>query len=187
MGIRAEKNVDDGAEDRATPAQRPVASVSVEHLLHLKRANELFYDQVKAADQKAAYIFTFMLAFLLWLVEGQGIFTRSNYMTYGYAWISASVILALSIVFTIVCAILVIMPRRVDGGTSLYWGAWSFQRDRLVDANATGDMAYLFKEYLENADAMARLASDKYRMVGFAFRGLLVTVVVYFLALLLRN
>jgi hypothetical protein len=186
MGFRAEKNVDDGSENRASSAL-PVGSVSIEHLNHLKRANELFYDQVKAADQKAAYIFTFMLAFLMWLVEGQGIFTRSNYMTNGYAWISASAVLAVSIVFTIVCAILVILPRRIDSGTSLYWGAWSFQRDRFVNANETEDMTYMFTEYLENADAMSRLARDKYRMVGFAFRGLLLTVFVYVLVLLLRN
>lgn len=48
-------------------------------------------------------------------------------------------------------------------------------------------MGYLFVQYLENADAMAKLSADKYRMVRFAFRGLLVTVVAYVLLLLLRQ
>lgn len=181
------KNLDEGSPNRATPVDRPEPPVSIEHFEHLKRVNEVFYDQVKAADQKAAYIFTFILAFLMWSAEGQNIFLRSTYAAHDYAWIFAAATLAMSIVFTIVCAILVISPRRVGTGTSLFWGAWSSRRRRFVEANQSADMAYLFAEYLENADAMARLAGDKYRMVRFAFRGLLVTVIAYVLLLLMRN
>ncbi|MGO7624448.1 hypothetical protein ACC687_41745, partial [Rhizobium ruizarguesonis] len=31
---------------------------------HIKKINDIFYDQIKISDQKADYIFTFMLAFL---------------------------------------------------------------------------------------------------------------------------
>ncbi|MBD9373517.1 hypothetical protein IB238_12890 [Rhizobium sp. ARZ01] len=160
---------------------------SLEHFNHVKKVNDVFYDQVKSADQKAAYIFTFMLAFLMWSAEGQGVFNLARYENNNHLWGLVSVFLAISIVFTIICAILVVLPRRVDSGTSLFWGAWSGQRDRLVDASETGDMAYLFGQYLENADAMSQLAINKYRMVRFAFRGLLMTVVAYVVLLLARQ
>lgn len=161
-------------------------NVSVEHFNHVKKINDVFYDQVKSADQKAAYIFTFMLAFLMWSAEGQGVFNLARYTAAHPLFGILSAFLAVSVVFTILCAILVVLPRRVDRGTSLFWGAWSAQRDRLVDANETGDMAYLFRQYMENADAMAQLAINKYRMVRFAFRGLLTTVVAYVALLLTR-
>ena len=36
--------------------------IALEHFDHIRRVNDVFYDQVKLSDQKAAYIFTFMLA-----------------------------------------------------------------------------------------------------------------------------
>lgn len=160
--------------------------VFLEYFNHVKKINDVFYDQVKSADQKAAYIFTFMLAFLMWSAEGQGVLNSARYTSANPLFGIISAFLAVSIVFTIICAILVVLPRRVDSGTSLFWGAWSAQRDRLVDASVTGDMAYLFKQYMENADAMAQLAINKYRMVRFAFRGLLMTVIAYVVLLLTR-
>ncbi|MDR6758795.1 hypothetical protein J2Y48_004103 [Mycoplana sp. BE70] len=162
-------------------------NISFEHFNHVKKVNDVFYDQVKSADQKAAYIFTFMLAFLMWSAEGQGVFNASRYTGANPLFGLLSAFLAVSIVFTIICAILVVLPRRVSSGTSLFWGSWSAQRDRLVDANETGDMTYLFRQYMENADAMAQLAINKYRMVRFAFRGLLTTVVAYVVLLLTRG
>lgn len=171
-------------ENSATDSMEP--KVSIEHLNHVRKVNDVFYDQVKSADQKAAYIFTFMLAFLMWSAEGQGVFKWSRYVDSSSVWSAVSAVLAISIVTTIVCAILVVLPRRAERGTSLFWGAWKGQRDGVVHANAAGDMAYLFRQYLENADALAKLAVDKYRMVRFAFRGLLLTVLAYVLLLLVR-
>jgi hypothetical protein len=61
-------------------------SISGEHSLiengyieHIKRINDVFYDQIKISDQKAAYIFTFMLAFLATSTEGRAVFTLENY------------------------------------------------------------------------------------------------------------
>lgn len=173
-------------EEEAREEDSVEKNVSFEHFNHVRKVNDVFYDQVKSADQKAAYIFTFMLAFLMWSAEGQGVFNLSRYTASNSLLSLLSAFLAVSIVITIICAILVVLPRRVDSGTSLFWGAWSAQRDRLVAANETGDMAYLFREYLENADAMAQLAINKYRMVRFAFRGLLMTVVAYVVLLLTR-
>ena len=171
----------------SNPVETDEGPISIEHFNHIKKVNDVFYDQVRSADQKAAYIFTFMLAFLMWSAEAQGVFQVSRYTRGIHNWAIASAVLAISVVFTIVCAILVVLPRRADRGTSLYWGAWHDQRGRLIAASAAGDMDYLFGQYLENADAMAKLSADKYRMVRFAFRGLLVTVVAYVLLLLLRQ
>ena len=33
-----------------------------QYLVHLEKINSVYYDQIKIADQKAAFIFTFMLA-----------------------------------------------------------------------------------------------------------------------------
>ena len=38
-------------------------------LQHLTEANRIFADQIKTADQKAAYVFTFLLAMLVWSSE----------------------------------------------------------------------------------------------------------------------
>ncbi|NVP55712.1 hypothetical protein HV823_10665 [Rhizobium sp. DBTS2] len=165
----------------------PENSRSIEHFNHVKKINDVFYDQVKSADQKAAYIFTFMLAFLMWSAEGQGVFRWARYTESNLLWGIVSAALAASIVFTIVSAILVVLPRRAERGTSLFWGAWKDQRKRLVEASDAADMDYLFKEYLDNADVLAQIALDKYRMVRFAFRGLLTTVLSYVVLLLLRQ
>ena len=42
--------------------------MSDRHLVHLVEANRVFADQIKTADQKAAYIFTFVLALVVWAV-----------------------------------------------------------------------------------------------------------------------
>ncbi|QRM56883.1 hypothetical protein F3Y30_10965 [Sinorhizobium sp. BG8] len=163
-----------------------VQTIEAEHLQHVKKVNDIFYDQVKISDQKAAYIFTFMLAFLVTSGEGRGVFTLSSYASESIADTLLSALLAVSLVVSIVSAILVVLPRRVNKATSLFWGAWPKHREAFRAAAAEGDTRYLFDQYLENADAMAMLAADKYRYVAFAFRGLLLTVLAYVGLLLTR-
>ena len=93
----------------------------------------------------------------------------------------------MSLVFSILSAILVVLPRRADTSTSLFWGAWNEHRQAFRTAAATGDRGYLFAQYMENADAMAVIARQKYRFVGFAFRGLLLTVLAYVALLVARQ
>ena len=71
------------------------------------------------------------------------------------------------------------LTRKSTTSTTLFWGAWSRHRDSFIRAAETGDQAYLFRQYAENADALAAIACGKYRCVSFAFRGLLVTVLAY--------
>lgn len=153
--------------------------VSRDYFEHLRRVNDVFYDQVKLSDQKAAYIFTFMLALLVTSTESRAVFGLARYAEGGAASIGFSALLAFALVFSMVSAILVVLPRRVDNATSLFWGAWPGHRETFRKAAEDGDADYLFEQYMQNADAMATIAREKYRFVGFAFRGLLLTVVAY--------
>lgn len=153
--------------------------IAPEHFDHLRRINDVYYDQVKLSDQKAAYIFTFMIALLVTSNESRGVFAWSRYAEGDMAARIFSALLAFALVFSIVSAILVVLPRRVDKATSLFWGAWPRHREAFRAAANERDVGYLFEQYMQNADAMASIATDKYRFVGFAFRGLLLTVLAY--------
>lgn len=158
----------------------PVSLGDDKHYLdHLKKVNDVFYDQVKIADQKAAYIFTFMLAFMITSAEGRSVFSLARYQ--GGDWIAALIaaLLAAAVMITVVSAILVVLPRSRSAGTSLYWGAWDANREGFIQANRSGDPGYLIREYLGNVDNLAHIAQSKYRFVGLAFRGLVVTVLAY--------
>lgn len=172
-------------KDAATsPAPIPAATVgSPQYLDHLKKINDIFYDQIRIADQKAAYIFTFMLAFLVSSAEGRGVFKLQRYLSGDPVAIALSAILALAVVVSLVSAILVVLPRHRSTSTSLYWGGWPANRDVFLAASASLDQAYLFEQYLGNVDNLSAINRAKYRFVGFAFRGLLVAVVTYVLLL----
>lgn len=173
---------------RPKPEPMPLLEISSaphekHYLDHLKKINDVFYDQVKTADQKAAYIFTFMLAFLITSAEGRGVFDWRRYQDGEIVSVILSGALAVAVVVTAVSAILVVLPRARGKGTSLYWGGWAENRDRFVDASRSGDPDYLMREYLGNVDNLAAIAGSKFRFVGLSFRGLVVTVLAYVLLL----
>ncbi|WEX73860.1 DUF5706 domain-containing protein [Sinorhizobium numidicum] len=146
---------------------------------HIRKINDVFYDQIKMSDQKAAYIFTFMFAFLVSSEEGRSVFTWSRYTEGEMLPVILSAALALASMFSLVCAILVVLPRKSATSTTLFWGAWSVHRDSFSKAADHGDVSYLFRQYFENADALSAIACSKYHFVNLAFRGLLVTVLAF--------
>ncbi|HEV7254694.1 MAG TPA: Pycsar system effector family protein, partial [Mesorhizobium sp.] len=150
---------------------------------HLKRINDIFYDQIRIADQKAAYIFTFMVAFLVTSAEGRDVFRIERYLTGDFMSGLLSGVLALGVLFTLIFAILVVLPRHRATGTSLYWGGWPQNRALLLAAREHGDPEWVFQEYLGNVDNLSAINRAKYRYVSWSFRGLLVTVVAYCLLL----
>lgn len=150
---------------------------------HLKKVNDVFYDQIKTADQKAAYLFTFMVAFLLASAEGRDIFNVASYQRASMAETVIGAIMALAVLFTMFSAIAVVLPRRLARGTSLFWGAWPAQGARLMSARHEGDTAFLFEEYKGNVENLALIARRKFRLVNMAFRGLLVWLSCYVLLL----
>src|SRR6187399_1926603 len=121
-----------------------------QYLVHLERMNSVYYDQIKIADQKAAFIFTFMLAFLVSSAEGSSVFRMERYHTGSWAVIVLSSVMAVATALSLVNAILVVLPRHRTKASSLYWGAWSANRDLFIAAHEARDPDYLFKEYLNN-------------------------------------
>lgn len=166
------------------PSSSPsTADIGSGYFDHIKKINDIFYDQIKISDQKAAYIFTFMLAFLVSSVEVRAVFTWVRYAQGTPQAILFSGLLATASVFSILSAILVVLPRRLDKSTSMFWGAWPRHREVFFDAAIRRDERYLFDQYVENADILSHIARSKYRFVTIAFRGLMVTVVAYVLLL----
>ncbi|WP_112803703.1 MULTISPECIES: Pycsar system effector family protein [unclassified Neorhizobium] len=169
--------------------EMPMATgeVTEEYFNHVRKINDVYYDQIKISDQKAAYIFTFMLAFLVSSAEGRSVFNLTRYMQGEWAEIILSAALALASVFSILSAILVVLPRRVEKSTSLFWGTWPNHRPLFEQAAQRSDVGYLFNEYLDNADVLSLIATQKYKFVSYAFRGLMFTVLAYVLLLLVSQ
>lgn len=157
--------------------------IGAEYFDHIKKINDIFYDQIKISDQKAAYIFTFVLAFLVSSSEVRAVFTWARYADGNLQSILFSGLLAGASVFSILSAILVVLPRHVNKSTSLFWGTWGNHRELFADAAMRRDELYLFNEYLDNADILSTIARGKYRCVTIAFRGLVVTVLAYVMML----
>ena len=150
---------------------------------HLRKINDTFYDQIRLADQKAAYVFTIMIAFMISSADGRGVFSFARYASGEPLVVAVSALLAIAFIVCLGSAILVVLPRKLPTSTSLFWGAWSKHRQALIEAHDSGDGEYLFREYLGNADNLAVIAMAKYRFVGLSFRALLVAVVMYALLL----
>jgi hypothetical protein len=161
--------------------------VTEEYFNHVRKINDVYYDQIKISDQKAAYIFTFMLAFLVSSTEGRNVFNVTRYTTGNWTEIVVSAALALASVLSIVFAILVVLPRNINKSTSLFWGTWPQHRPIFEHAAERSDVGYLFREYLDNADVLSLIARQKYKFVSYAFRGLMFTVLAYVVLLLVSQ
>jgi hypothetical protein len=158
---------------------RKLTSDDKAFLDHLKKINDTFYDQIKIADQKAAYIFTFMVAFLVTSAESRAVFDPARYQTGDLVAMFLSAVLAVSVLVSMVSAILVVLPRKSAVGSSLYWNTWPVNRAPFLNARERDDPAYLFDQYIMNVDALSAINRAKYSYVSWAFRGLMVVVVSY--------
>lgn len=158
-------------------------SMKKEYFDHIRKVNDVFYDQIKISDQKAAYIFTFMIAFLVSSADVRSAFALTRYTVSEFPLMVTSFVLAVGVTVALVSAILVVLPRRSAVSTSLFWGTWPVQRTRFQAAADANDGDYLFSEYVTNADTLASIAKAKYRFVSIAFRSLVVAVLAYLLVL----
>lgn len=84
-------------------------------LQHLTEANRIFADQIKTADQKAAYVFTFLLAMLVWSSETRRAFDWANLAQASPLRFAIGAALSASIVTALVSAVLVVAPRSRPG------------------------------------------------------------------------
>jgi hypothetical protein len=138
-----------------------------------KTVNLTFYDQVKAADQKVAFVFTFIAAIL--------IFWSSSFKK-GFTGVALSDLTSLrwlltycffaALCFTITCAGLVIFPRVRPSDVSLFWGAWPAAARKVRKVPDFTSSHFVLDEYVENSHHLAAICQHKFRFVGLAYRGL---------------
>jgi hypothetical protein len=169
----------DMEEFRASTVQVPVAPVPLAYLQHVRKINDVFLDQIRSCDQKAAYIFTVMLAFLATSSEDKTAFAVARHSGSINLATVISVSFTLASALSFVSAILVVLPRHVSRSTSLFWGCWMHHKDSLRQAAIDDDQSYLFNQYVDNADVLALIAARKYRLVRLAFRALLFAALCY--------
>lgn len=184
MPVKSEPLPDAPGPDAPGPESLPEQTAASDpYWEHLKKVNDVFYDQIKTADQKAAYLFTFMVAFLLASAEGRDIFSLALYRDAPPQQAFITGVMALAVLLTLFSALGVVLPRKLARGTSLFWGAWPDQGQRLLSARQAGDTGFLFDEYARNVENLATLARRKFRLVGLAFRGLMVWLACYVILL----
>ncbi|MCQ0986164.1 Pycsar system effector family protein [Jiella marina] len=158
--------------------------MSERHLSHLVEANRIFADQIRTADQKAAYIFTFILALVVWSAETRRSFSLEHLMSAGLVNLLASLVLMGAVGVALVSAICVVLPRSRPGTSILYWGAWPQAGETLDAARKREDLDFLYDDYLQNTSTLAVICRAKYRLVALAFRAMLVVVGSYLVLLI---
>jgi hypothetical protein len=160
-----------------SPAETSLTYVDSAIIDYVKTINQTFYDQVKTADQKAAYVFTFLVAILIFwssdIKKGLGGIVLSDLIS--LRWF-LTFCFAAALCFTIACAALVIFPRVRPSNVALFWGAWPAAADRLRNVPDFTASHFVVEEYIENIYHLAAICQHKYQYVSFAYRGLLATI-----------
>lgn len=159
-----------------TPANDPVSPVAFNYLMDVNRG---FGDQLRGADQKAAYIFTFLIAFLVYSEGTRRAFAWTLYaQSFGFKQ-ALSVLLTASLTIALVAAVATVLPRRAAGRSLMFWGAWPKAGHDLHAARHGIWPDVLFEDAMINANTLAELCSRKYRCVQIAFQALLATILAY--------
>jgi hypothetical protein len=140
---------------------------------YVKTIHQTFHDQLKTADQKVAYIFTFLVAILVFWSSG---FKK------GFAMAALSDLISLrwlltfcfagALCYTMACIALVIRPRVRPSGVALFWGTWPGAADAVRNIPEFMASHFVFDEYIENIHNLAAICQHKFRYVGLAYRGL---------------
>ncbi|MEX6507823.1 Pycsar system effector family protein [Jiella sp. M17.18] len=159
--------------------------MSDRHFDHLVEANRIFADQIKTADQKAAYIFTFVLALVVWSAETRRAFSWEHLASAHLLSLAATMLLLGSIAVALIAAICVVLPRSRPGRSVLFWGAWPAAGERLEAARERGDSSFVYDDYLQNTTTLAAICQAKYRLVRLAFRSMIFVVTSYGLLLVI--
>jgi Family of unknown function (DUF5706) len=140
---------------------------------YVKTIHLTFHDQLRTADQKVAYVFTFVVAILVFWSSG---------LKKGFAMAAPSDLISLrwfltfcfagALCYTIACIALVIRPRVRPSRVALFWGTWPAAADAVRNIPEFMASHFVFDEYIENIDNLAAICQHKFRYVGFAYRGL---------------
>jgi len=167
------------------PFDRPPeeAMNSYEYMYHLRTIHQVLADQVRMADQKAAYIFSFITAMLIfWSADlKKGFNFIVTMQTVSLVWV-LSVAFVLALFGTILCATLIVVPRVESSQSSLFWGAWPAAGERL--RHPKGKLTdFIANEYLQDIESVARICRKKFRYVRYAQRGFVATILLHIIAL----
>ncbi|WP_020186249.1 Pycsar system effector family protein [Methylopila sp. 73B] len=156
-------------------------------IAYLKGVNDVFYDQIKVADQKATYILSLIILLLVWSPELRQTFLPPQALAAEPAR-AISLLVAAALVVALISALGVVLPRRRRGGTALFWGAWPAARSAALDvaAAADADGATLLATYADNAQNLAAICRSKYRLVSVAITSLIVAIALHGISLALR-
>lgn len=157
--------------------------MSTHHFVeHLRSINQIFLEQVRIADQKAAYVWSFLIAILIFW---------SQDVKKGFIWIASphmftaqwalSLMFTAALFFTITCATMIVLPRVRPSQVSLFWGAWPAAGERLKNLEPDNVTEFVANEYVQNIETLAHICKNKFRFVGYAQLGLIATVVFHVL------
>jgi hypothetical protein len=147
-----------------------------ESLAYVKGVNDLFYDQVKVADQKATYIMTIIVFLLVWSPDVRRLFFWRETDPHFSAMFFLSAVLIAALLVALGSALLVVIPRRLKGGTVMFWGSWPQAREAALAIAASADRDALAKTYIDNAEKLAAICRSKYRFVSISFIALLIAL-----------
>jgi hypothetical protein len=151
---------------------------------YVKTIHLNFLDQLKIADQKVAYIFTFLVAIL--------VFWSGSFKT-GFAAVTLTDLISLrwfftfcfagALCYTMACVAMVIRPRVRPSRVALFWGTWPDAADTVRNIPEFMASHFTLDEYIENVNNLAAICQYKFRYVGLAYRGLGAMVLLHILTL----
>ena len=90
-----------------------------------------------------------------------------------------AVCFTVAVCFTIISAVLVVAPHMLSSASTLFWGSWPAAADRLKKTPPDQAADLIIGDYIENIQNLAAICKYKYRYVGFAYRGLVATILLY--------
>ncbi|WP_102959843.1 Pycsar system effector family protein [Mangrovicella endophytica] len=153
------------------------------YLQYLEAANRTFVDQIKSADQKAAYVLTVVLALLVSSADARDAFRWTAYSERPLHLALIGAALSASVMVAFIAALSVTLPRIRPGRSVLYWGAWPAAGDRLIEARDGDRTDFIFDEYYQSTRVLAGICLSKFRTLRLAFLSLLAAAASYGLLL----
>jgi hypothetical protein len=140
---------------------------------YVKTIHQTFHDQLKTADQKVAYVFTFLVAILVFwstgLKKGFAMAALSDLIS--LRWLLTFCFLG-ALCYTIACIALVIRPRVRPSRVALFWGTWPAAGEAVRNIPEFRASHFVYDEYVENIHNLAAICQHKFRYVSLAYRGL---------------
>jgi hypothetical protein len=112
---------------------------------------------------------------MLWSPELRGVFFSGG-IELGSAKGAATIMLIASLMFSIACVLIAVIPRDRPGGVALYWGAWPKAGINLLEKIEEEDPSAIAKDYVNNADHLAALCRQKFRWVRLAMLGFIIAL-----------